>query len=90
MVVRLGIPGALRLAGLLHLFMLAALIAFGLSTHLGKIYWWGLLPVPFLLVYEHRIARTLDVALINKAFFETNAVIGLLFIVVTAVDRVAR
>ena len=90
MVVRLGIPGALRLAGLLHLFMLAALIAFGLSAYLGKIYWWGLLPVPFLLVYEHRIARTLDVALINKAFFETNAVIGLLFIVVTAVDRVAR
>lgn len=90
MVVRLGVPGALRFAGLLHLLMLAGLIAFGLSANLGKIYWWGLLPVPFLLVYEHRIARTLDVALINKAFFETNALVGLLFVVVTAVDRMAR
>jgi 4-hydroxybenzoate polyprenyltransferase len=90
MVVRLGVPGALRLAGFLHLLMLGGLIAFGLSAHLGNIYWWGLLPVPFLLVYEHRIARTLDVALINKAFFETNAVVGLLFVVVTAADRLAR
>jgi 4-hydroxybenzoate polyprenyltransferase len=90
MVVRLGVPGALQLAGVLHLLMLAGLIAFGLSAHLGKIYWWGMLPVPFLLVYEHRIARTLDVALINKAFFETNAAIGLLFVVVTATDRLVR
>lgn len=90
MVVRLGVPGALRLAGFLHLLMLGGLIAFGLSAHLGNIYWWGLLPVPFLLVYEHRIARTLDVGFINKAFFETNAAIGLLFVVVTAADRLAR
>ena len=88
MVVRLGVPGALRLAGWLHGLMLLGLIAFGFSAHLGKIYWWGLLPVPFLLLYEHRIARTLDVMLINKAFFETNAVIGLLFVVILVVDRI--
>ena len=90
MVVRLGVPGALKLAGLLHLLMLAGLIAFGLSAHLGKSSWWGLLPVPFLLVYEHRIARTLVVALINKAFFETNAAIGLLCVVGTSADRLVR
>lgn len=90
MVVRLGIPGALKLAGWLHLAMLGWLVAFGWSAHLGWIYFLGLLPVPFLLFYEHRIARTLDVTLINKAFFETNAVIGLLFVVVTAADRFVR
>ena len=90
MVVRFGVSGALRLASLLHLLMLAGLIAFGLSAHLGNIYWCGLLPVPFLLVYEHRIARTLDVAKINKAFFDTNALIGLLFAIVTATDRLIR
>jgi 4-hydroxybenzoate polyprenyltransferase len=90
MVVWLGVPGALRLAGLLHLLMLIGLIAFGLSAHLGKIYFAGLLPVPFLLLYEHRIARSLDLALINKAFFETNALIGALFVVVTAADRLLR
>jgi 4-hydroxybenzoate polyprenyltransferase len=90
MVVWLGVPGALRLAGLLHLLMLIGLIAFGLSAHLGKIYFAGLLPVPFLLLYEHRIARSLDLAMINKAFFETNALIGALFVVVTAADRLLR
>jgi 4-hydroxybenzoate polyprenyltransferase len=66
------------------------LVAFGLSAHLGKIYFAGLLPVPFLLLYEHRIARSLDLAMINKAFFETNALIGALFVVVTAADRLLR
>ena len=90
MVVWLGVPGALRLAGFLHLLMLIGLIAFGLWAHLGRIYFAGLLPVPFLLLYEHRIARSLDLALINKAFFETNALIGALFVTVTAADRLIR
>jgi len=90
MVVMLGVPGALKLAGWLHLAMLAGLVAFGISAHLGPIYFWGLLPVPFLLLFEHRIARTLDLAKINKAFFETNAVIGFLFVVVTAADRLVH
>lgn len=90
MVVKLGVPSALKLAGWLHLMMLAGLIAFGLSARLGNIYFLGLVPVPFLLFHEHRIARTLDVALINKAFFETNAAIGSLFVVITAADRLFR
>jgi len=88
MVVCLGVPGSLRLAGWLHLLMLAGLIAFGFSAHLGKIYFLGLIPVPFLLLFEHRIARTLDLAKINKAFFDTNAVIGLLFVLIVVVDRI--
>lgn len=87
LVVWLGIPRCLKLAGFLHLLLLIALLAFGLSARLGTLYFLGLIPFPFLLVYEHRIARTLDVKLINKAFFETNAFVGLLFVVVTALDK---
>ncbi|MEI6376567.1 MAG: UbiA-like polyprenyltransferase [bacterium] len=90
MVVRLGVPRALSLAGWLHLGMLLSLVLFGLSGALGSIYFLGLIPVPLLLLYEHRIARTLDLGKINKAFFETNAVIGLLFVVITAADRLFR
>jgi 4-hydroxybenzoate polyprenyltransferase len=86
LVVWLGVPRALVLAAALHFFLLLALAGFGLSAHLGTIYFLGLLPVPLLLLYEHRIARTLDVALINKAFFETNAAVGLLFVIMTTVD----
>ena len=87
MVIRLGIPGALKLAGWLHLIMFIALLGFGLSAHLGRIYFFGLIPIPLLLVYEHRIAGSLDLGKINKAFFETNAVIGFLFVVVVVIDR---
>jgi len=87
MVVMLGVPGALKLAGWLHLLMLLSLVLFGLSAHLKDVYFLGLIPVPILLRHEHRIARTLDVEKINRAFFETNAVIGLLFVVITAADR---
>ena len=90
MVVMLGVPGALKLAGWLHLAMLLALITFGISAQLGWIYFLGLTPVPFLLLYEHRIARTLDVARINTAFFETNAVIGAIFVFFTAAERLMR
>lgn len=86
MVVHLGIPGALKLSGWLHLAMLAGLVAFGISAHLGWIYFFGLITVPLLLIHEHRIARTLDVSLINKAFFETNALIGALFVIVISLE----
>jgi 4-hydroxybenzoate polyprenyltransferase len=87
MVIRLGIPGALKLAGWLHLIMFIALLGFGLSAHLGRIYFLGLIPIPLLLVYEHRIAGSRDLGKINKAFFETNAVIGFLFVAVVVIDR---
>ena len=90
MVVWLGVSRALMLAGWLHAIMLVALIFFGLIGGLGKIYFLGLVPVPFLLLHEHRVARTLDLAKINKVFFETNAVIGFLFLVIVAVDRMLK
>ncbi len=86
LVVCLGVPRALVLAAVFHVILLIALVGFGLSAHLGVLYFLGLIPVPLLLIYEHKIARTLDVALINKAFFETNAVVGLLFISITTLD----
>jgi 4-hydroxybenzoate polyprenyltransferase len=87
MVVRLGVPRALVLAGWLHLLLLLALLVFGVLAHLGVIYFLGLIPIPFLLVYEHQIARTLNIEKINRAFFETNALIGILFIVMVTADR---
>jgi 4-hydroxybenzoate polyprenyltransferase len=90
MVVKLGIPGALKLAGRLHFLMLFFLVGFGISARLGWVYFLGLTPIPLLLFYEHRIARTLDVTLINRAFFQTNAVIGTLFVTNILLDRFFR
>ena len=39
------------------------------------------------LVYEHRAARRLDLAAINRAFFQSNAFVSAIFIAAVAIDR---
>jgi len=88
MVVLLGIPRALRVAQILHGLMWLLLIGFGLSAGLGGVYFFSLLPMLGFLVYEHRVARSLDVNAINAAFFVSNAWIGGIFLAATWIDRI--
>ncbi len=87
MVTLLGIPGALRLAVLLHVAAWFGLVAFGWAAHLGGIYFaaTGLILIP--LVYEHILARKGSVEAINQAFFQANAIVGALFVLGTLIDR---
>jgi len=87
LVVKLGIARSLRLAQLLHILLLAALVGFGLVAELGPIYFWAMLLVAAALVYEHRSARSLDVAGINRAFFQSNAFVSAVFLVAVCLDR---
>src|SRR5204862_3035166 len=57
LVVRLGLASTLRLAQLLHLLMLLALIAFGIVGKLGAIYFAGMIPIAAALFYEHHSAQ---------------------------------
>lgn len=87
LVVRLGIERSLRLAQLLHLIVLAALIGFGLVAKLGAIYFCSMALVAAALVFEHRSARSLDVAGINRAFFQSNAFVSAVFLASVCLDR---
>src|SRR2546423_1295650 len=87
LVVRLGVAGSLRLAQWLHLLMFAALIGFGLTAKLGMIYYSAMPFIAGALVYEHRSAGKLDLAAINRAFFQSNAFVSALFVAAVAVDR---
>ena len=81
LVVRLGIARSLRLAQGLHLAMFVALLAFGFAASLGAIYLCGMALVAGALVYEHRSAARLDLAGINRAFFQSNAFVSAVFLV---------
>jgi 4-hydroxybenzoate polyprenyltransferase len=87
LVVKLGIPRSLRLAQWLHLVMFLALIAFGIIANLGIIYYAAMPLVAAALLYEHRSARRLDLAGINRAFFQSNAFVSAIFLVAVAADR---
>src|SRR6266540_4811516 len=86
LVVKLGITRSLRLAQLLHLAMFGALIAFGLSAKLGFFYYCGMPLVAAALFYEHKTEK-LDLAGINRAFFQSNAFVSAVFLIAVCVDR---
>ena len=81
LVVRLGVERSLRLAQILHFGMFLALLAFGFAGSLGAIYFCGMPLVAGALVYEHRSAARLDLAGVNRAFFQSNAFVSAVFLV---------
>jgi 4-hydroxybenzoate polyprenyltransferase len=80
LVVTLGTTRTLVLAQWLHLAMLVLLIVFGQVAHLGRVYEIGLGLILPALVYEHHTARKMDLGAINRAFFYSNAFVGLVFV----------
>jgi 4-hydroxybenzoate polyprenyltransferase len=87
LVVRLGVVGSLRLAQWLHAIAFLALIGFGLTAKLGIPYYAAMPLIAGALIYEHRAARKLDLAAINRAFFQSNAFVSVLFVVSVVLDR---
>jgi 4-hydroxybenzoate polyprenyltransferase len=87
LVVKLGVTQSLRLAQWLHFLMFLALIAFGIIAKLGTIYYAAMPLVAAALFYEHRSASKLDLAGTNRAFFQSNAFVGAIFIAAVALDR---
>jgi 4-hydroxybenzoate polyprenyltransferase len=89
LVVKLGIPRSLRLAQLLHLLTFVALIAFGVVAQLGRVYYWSMPLVAAALFYEHRTEK-LDLAGVNRAFFQSNAFVSAVFLIAVCADRLIR
>ncbi len=88
LVVRLGVGRALAWAQALHWLMLVVLAIFGWLARLGDSFYVSLVLVAGALVFEHRSAARLDVAGINRAFFTSNAFVGLVFVLGIFVDQV--
>ncbi|PYJ30745.1 MAG: 4-hydroxybenzoate octaprenyltransferase [Verrucomicrobia bacterium] len=86
LVVKLGVVRSLRLAQLLHLLTFAALIGFGLAANLGAPYYWSMPLIAAALFYEHNTHK-LDLAGINRAFFQSNAFVSAVFLIAVCVDR---
>ena len=85
--VRLGVAGALRLAAACHLATIVLLACLPLAyPPLGGIWCAGVAAVAGLLVYEHALVRPDDLARVNTAFFNVNAVISLGVLLVGGAD----
>ncbi len=82
----LGIPRALLVARLLHVFMVALLLWLARVFALGGLAYAGIAAVGALLAYEHSLVRPHDLSKINAAFFTVNGYISLLFLLFWGAD----
>lgn len=88
LVVAWGPKNALQAAFLAHLIMCGLLFAFGLLCRFRIAYIIGWIIIVVCLVLEHWIARRRSLNWINNAFFRLNALISLVFMVVTVAEVV--
>jgi 4-hydroxybenzoate polyprenyltransferase len=77
---KFGIAGALRIARLMHILMVALLCWLAWSFALAWPAWAGIVVVAALLVYEHSLVKPNDLSKMNAAFFAVNGYISLLFL----------
>ena len=82
----LGLSGALWIARLLHVAMIACLLALVVAFHLGALSIVGVAAVAALLIYEHGLVKPNDFSRVNAAFFTVNGYVSLLFFAFWAAD----
>lgn len=76
---RLGVGPALGISAALHVATVAALAALPWFVPLGAIYAVGVVVIAGVLAYEHAIVSPGDLSRVNKAFFDLNGYVSLLF-----------
>jgi 4-hydroxybenzoate polyprenyltransferase len=86
LVVAWGPQNALAAAFLAHVIMCGLLLAFGLVCRFRVAYLVGWLIIVVCLMLEHWIARRRSLNWINIAFFRLNALVGMIFLAVVAIE----
>jgi 4-hydroxybenzoate polyprenyltransferase len=83
---RFGMSGALWIARLFHVAMLASLVALALSFALGWLSWLGIGAILLMLAYEHSLVKADDLSRVDAAFFTVNGYVSVLFFLFWAAD----
>jgi 4-hydroxybenzoate polyprenyltransferase len=76
---RFGVGATFAGARLCHAVTVACLAAAGLALPVGPLYWFGVVAVAGLLVYEHSLVSPRDRRRLDTAFFTMNGVISVTF-----------
>jgi 4-hydroxybenzoate polyprenyltransferase len=83
---RFGMAGALWIARVFHIAMIACLILLSAAFGLGWLSWAGIAAIVLLLLYEHRLVRADDLSRVDAAFFTVNGYVSVLFFLFWAAD----
>jgi 4-hydroxybenzoate polyprenyltransferase len=88
LVVRWGVDNAMKFAFLAHMVMWGLLLLFGLISRFRVAYFTGLVLILASLVFEHWLIRKRSLKWINTAFFRLNALISIVYLIVTVAEIV--
>jgi len=83
---RFGIAGALWIARVFHVLMIACLAALAWSFSLGWLSLAGIGAIILLLLYEHSLVKADDLSRVDAAFFTVNGYVSVLFFLFWAAD----
>jgi len=86
----IGIRPALYVSIACHVIAVAALVAVGITAHLGLWYHGAVAAIAALLVYEHAIVKPDDLRRVNQAFFHVNAVVSAVILAGSLLDLFTR
>lgn len=87
---RFGLRAALRIAAVFHAVASLCIAAAGVVLELGTFYFIGVGLAVLILCYEHAIVRPEDLSRVGVAFFNVNAVLGVVVFVFTVAEVVFR
>ncbi len=85
---RFGIAGALWIARLFHVAMVACLVTLAWAFALGWLSLAGIGAIILLLIYEHSLVKADDLSRVDAAFFTVNGYVSVLFFLFWAADIV--
>ena len=83
---RFGIGAALGISIALHVITIGALVALPVVQPMGVAYWVGVVLIGGVLAYEHAIVSPTDLSRVNKAFFDLNGYISIVFFIAVALS----
>ena len=87
---RWGVGPALLLSRGCHVATVGLLIALGIATGLGWIYWSGVIVTAILLAAEQAVVKPNDLSRVNLAFFTLNGCVSLLLALAAISDALLR
>jgi len=90
MPVLLGVRGALVASALLHVVTVACFAAVGVVLGRGAAYAAGVTAIAGLLIYEHALVRPNDLSKLNRAFFDMNGYVSVVFLLCVGIDQWLR
>ncbi len=84
----LGTNRALWLSNILHVFSALFVIAAGIYSQFGWLYWIGVAIFAGLLIYQHLLVKPNDLSKVNIAFMTTNGIASIIFAVFVILELV--